>query len=245
LGDAKFFDPRLKEKVISVVDVSYGFTQGLQQAIELSAEALKDSELIAQKHLMSKFFEEIAIDSNKSCFGVDATMASLESGAVDTLIVWEELAAVRHVVQEKATGKNHIVYCSSPDASPLKQFDQEAVEIKDSMPLLDWLAENFHNFGAKMEIVQDATAEGSQFCRGFGGLGALLRYAYNATQEFEDVAENGDEDVWHENTKKQQSGDYQSDEDDVWGRSVYGSTTQTATETANGKQEMESLEEIF
>jgi peptide chain release factor subunit 1 len=34
------FDPRLLAKVVNIVDVSYGFENGLSQAIEKSAESL-------------------------------------------------------------------------------------------------------------------------------------------------------------------------------------------------------------
>ena len=46
----------------------------------------------------------------------------------------------------------------------------------DSMALTEWLANNYNNFGAELEFVTDRSQEGSQFCKGFGGLGGLLRY---------------------------------------------------------------------
>ncbi|VDK75064.1 unnamed protein product [Onchocerca ochengi] len=46
----------------------------------------------------------------------------------------------------------------------------------DSMPLLEWLANNYKSYGAALEIVTDRSQEGAQFVRGFGGIGGLLRY---------------------------------------------------------------------
>ena len=43
--------------------------------------------------------------------------------------------------------------------------------------MLEWLVEEYRNYGCTLEIVSDKTQEGSQFCRGLGGIGALLRYA--------------------------------------------------------------------
>lgn len=40
LNTSEMFDPRLAAKVVNVVDVSYGFENGLNQAIEKSAESL-------------------------------------------------------------------------------------------------------------------------------------------------------------------------------------------------------------
>ena len=43
------------------------------------------------------------------------------------------------------------------------------------MPLLEWLANNYKSFGATLEIITDRSQEGSQFVRGFGGVGGMLR----------------------------------------------------------------------
>lgn len=45
------------------------------------------------------------------------------------------------------------------------------LELMDSMPLLEWLANNYKSFGATLEIITDRSQEGSQYVRGFGGIG--------------------------------------------------------------------------
>ncbi|KHN71828.1 Eukaryotic peptide chain release factor subunit 1, partial [Toxocara canis] len=50
------------------------------------------------------------------------------------------------------------------------------LELIESLPLLEWLANNYKSFGAALEIVTDRSQEGAQFVRGFGGIGGLLRY---------------------------------------------------------------------
>ena len=52
----------------------------------------------------------------------------------------------------------------------------EELELDEKMSLLEWLANNFKDFGTKLEIITDKSQEGSQFCSGFGGIGGLLRY---------------------------------------------------------------------
>jgi peptide chain release factor subunit 1 len=39
------------------------------------------------------------------------------------------------------------------------------------MLLIEWLANHYKEFGTVLEIVTDRSQEGSQFCRGFGGIG--------------------------------------------------------------------------
>lgn len=45
------------------------------------------------------------------------------------------------------------------------------MELVENQPLLEWLANNYKNFGATLEIITDRSQEGSQFVRGFGGIG--------------------------------------------------------------------------
>lgn len=45
------------------------------------------------------------------------------------------------------------------------------LELVECQPLLEWLANNYKSFGATLEIITDKSQEGSQFVRGFGGIG--------------------------------------------------------------------------
>ena len=57
----------------------------------------------------------------------------------------------------------------------------EQMELIDSMPLIEWFAENYKSFGTTLEIITNKSQEGSQFCKGFGGIGGLLRYVVDFT----------------------------------------------------------------
>lgn len=42
--------------------------------------------------------------------------------------------------------------------------------------LVEWYAEHYKEFGCTLEFVSDRSQEGAQFVRGFGAVGAILRY---------------------------------------------------------------------
>ena len=52
----------------------------------------------------------------------------------------------------------------------------EQLEKIECVSLLEWLAQNYTSFGTSLEFVTDRSQEGSQFCKGFGGIGGILRY---------------------------------------------------------------------
>ncbi|CAN1188119.1 Eukaryotic peptide chain release factor subunit 1-2 [Linum perenne] len=105
LSQSDMFDPRLQAKILNVVDVSYGGENGFNQAIELSAEILSNVKFIQEKRLIGKYFEEISQDTGKYVFGVDDTLKALEMGAVETLIVWENLDINRYVLKNSVNGE--------------------------------------------------------------------------------------------------------------------------------------------
>jgi len=105
LNNSAIFDQRLKKIVIKTVDVSYGGENGFNQAIELSAEALQNVKFVAETKLISSYFDEIAQDTGKYCFGIKDTLQALEMSAVGTLIVWENLTMMRYELKNSSTGE--------------------------------------------------------------------------------------------------------------------------------------------
>eukprot|EP00052_Salpingoeca_macrocollata_P034494 m.11661 g.11661 ORF g.11661 m.11661 type:complete len:440 (+) comp6549_c0_seq1:1690-3009(+) len=182
LNQSDMFDPRLQAKVIKVVDVSYGGENGFNQAIELSAESLANVKFIQEKKLISAYFDEISQDTGKFCFGVQDTMKALEMGAVETLILWENLEVNRYELRPKdaPTEADPLVKFLRPEQEkdPKNFLDEGGAELEtvDKISLIEWLANNYKTFGTQLEIITDKSQEGSQFCRGFGGIGGLLRY---------------------------------------------------------------------
>eukprot|EP00179_Madagascaria_erythrocladioides_P001854 CAMPEP_0198307406 /NCGR_PEP_ID=MMETSP1450-20131203/297_1 /TAXON_ID=753684 ORGANISM="Madagascaria erythrocladiodes, Strain CCMP3234" /NCGR_SAMPLE_ID=MMETSP1450 /ASSEMBLY_ACC=CAM_ASM_001115 /LENGTH=442 /DNA_ID=CAMNT_0044009985 /DNA_START=44 /DNA_END=1372 /DNA_ORIENTATION=- len=193
LAGSEMFDQRLKAKIMKVVDISYGGENGFNQAIDLSAETLSNVKFLQEKKLIQAYFDEISKDTNKYCFGVKDTLAALESGACETLIVWENLEHVRYEMYNPQEGKDIIKILSKQERDNATFFhDAETgveLDVKDQEPFVDWLAANYKTFGTHLEFVTDRSQEGSQFVKGFGGIGGLLRYELNF-DDFEEPEED-------------------------------------------------------
>ncbi|KAI7971002.1 hypothetical protein EIK77_007118 [Talaromyces pinophilus] len=197
LNQSDLFDQRLQSKVIKVVDVSYGGENGFNQAIELAAETLGNVKFIQEKKLIGKYFEEISQDSGKVCYGIEDTLKALELGAAETLIVYENLDVTRWVLKA-SDGSEIILHTTKAQEANREQFmDKESgqeMEIIEQGSFLEWLAEKYKDFGATLEFVSDRSSEGNQFVKGFGGIGALLRYKVN----FEQLADFEDDDEFYD-----------------------------------------------
>ena len=182
LSQSDLLDYRLRPKIVQLVDVSYGGENGFNQAIELAADSLANVKFVQEKRLIQKYFDEISTETGKYCFGLDDTFRALEMGAVEILIVWENLEHMRHVFKD-SEGREHVFMLSKEqeddeDRSRFidKETGTEMEEVGEPMPLLEWIAENYQQFGTNLEFVTDRSQEGMQFCKGFGGIGGILRY---------------------------------------------------------------------
>ena len=180
------FDQRLAKIVIKMVDVSYGGENGFNQAIELSADTLSNVKLMKEKKLLQKYMDEISQDTGKYCFMVDDTLNALDLGAVEDLIIWDNLDISRFVVKNTSTQEQKVLHLNPEQEKEDSHFrDQETnveLEVVEKEPLVEWFANNYKNFGCNLEFVTDRSSEGTQFVKGFGGIGGLLRWKVDFTE---------------------------------------------------------------
>lgn len=194
LNASDMFDNRLAVKVIKVVDVSYGGENGFNQAIELSAETLGNVKFIQEKKLIGKYFEEISQDTGKVCYGIDDTLKALELGAVETLIIFENLEITRWILKD-SEGAEVILHTTKQQETGnrekfLDKTTGQEMDIVSQESFLEWIAEHYKDFGTTLEFVSDRSTEGNQFVKGFGGIGGILRYKVN----FEQLADLDEDD---------------------------------------------------
>lgn len=194
LAKSEMFDQRLASKVIKIVDISYGGENGFNQAIELSAETLANVKFVQEKKLLTDYFDEISRDTGKFCYGIEDTLKALDLGAVETLIVFENLETIRYVYKD-AENKEVVKFAQPEKEDNTLAIDKatgQEMDTVDEQPLIEWLAENYKNYGATLEFITDKSSEGAQFVTGFGGLGAILRYKVN----FEQLVEESDDEYY-------------------------------------------------
>jgi len=213
LSSSDLFDNRLSAIVTKIVDVSYGGENGFNQAIELAQDALANVKYVREKKLLTDYFEHISKDTGKFCYGVKDTLNALDLGACETLIVWENLEIQRIEVKNAETGEESVKFLTPEQETIASNFVDKStkakLDVKDKMPLLEWLAQNYSNFGAKLDFITNKSQLGAQFCKGFGGIGGILRY----TVDFAAMEDIGDQ-MLDEGDEGESSSDYA--DDDGW-----------------------------
>jgi peptide chain release factor subunit 1 len=191
------FDQRLKKIVVKMVDVSYGGENGFAQAIELSTDALANVKFVQEKKLISSYFDEIARDTGKYCFGVRDTLSGLEMGAIKVLIIYESLDTMRVTLKNNQTDEETILNLTpaqmEDDANFIDKETGVELETVHKDLLIEYFAENYKSFGCELQFITDRSQEGSQFVKGFGGIGGILRWAVDFGQIAEYIEQDGKE----------------------------------------------------
>jgi len=211
------FDPRLSKIVLKLIDISYGGEQGFNQAIDLASDTLGSVKLMKEKKLLQRYMDEISQDTGKYCFMVEDTLKALELGAVEDLIVYENLDVNRYELRNSSTGESKVVHLNKEQEAnetffrdPVSGVELEVVE-KES--LVEWFANHYKDFGCNLEFVTDKSGEGTQFVKGFGGIGGILRWKVDFIEmnHFEEAAtldkkQGGDEDESESDNESEEYG---------------------------------------
>jgi peptide chain release factor subunit 1 len=194
LVKSDMLDARVKEKIIATQDISYGGEKGLQHAILLSKDLLGNLRFVQEEELLAGLHDKMARCTGDITYSLKDTVTALEAGAVDTLILFENLK-IQRIVYQNAEGERLVRYNKPVEAGTFGKKKEEDPTQTDTIIeeklLLEWFVEVHKDHGAKLSFVSDSTSEGSKFVHGIGGIGALLRYKMDF-EMYEDEDEEDD-----------------------------------------------------
>jgi len=177
--DGAFLHHELQKKIVDALDVSYTDESGLNELVEAAQDRLLDLELTQEKLAMKRFMKELVNDKGLAAYGEKEVRQNLALGAVDTLLLSEELRKTRAEIR---CSNQNCDCCQTvtrapnmppPGSCPQCGSQLNIAEEKDLISDLSSLAEQG---GAKMKIISTDFEEGAQLLHAFGGVAAVLRY---------------------------------------------------------------------
>jgi peptide chain release factor subunit 1 len=178
----EFLHHELQKKILGLFDVAYTDESGLQELVNAASERLQDLDLMVEKNLMQKFFRELVSDSGKAAYGEEVVRQNLMIGAVEKLLISEDLRSERIKVR-CTTGdyEDNITRENQPDQESVNDFGNcpkcgSSLEVVERIDIVDELSELSDQMGSEVAFISTDFEEGGQLLNAFGGIVAILRY---------------------------------------------------------------------
>ena len=168
----------LKNKVITTVDTSYTGDFGIREVIDKSMDVLEEIEVMQEKQLVQKFLKELIDEHGLAAYGEEEVRKDLLMGAVDTLLISEDLVETRKTMRCLNCARElKVTYKDPHDDDELICSDcGEKMKVHDVKDLVDDFVHMAEEVDSDVEIISTETEEGMQLFKAFGGIAAILRY---------------------------------------------------------------------
>jgi peptide chain release factor subunit 1 len=164
--------------VLGKFDVSYTDESGLSDLVDAASEILAQHEIMEDKEEMEEFFKQLH-DGDLATYGFGPTRENLVMGAVDRLLISEDLRKdvvsyecpngheERDVLDQQKKTPDHD--CSRCDET----VDADEGDRED---LIDHLIHIAEQRGTEPKFVSTDFEKGEQLLNAFGGVAGILRY---------------------------------------------------------------------
>ncbi|HPS90544.1 MAG TPA: peptide chain release factor aRF-1 [Methanothrix sp.] len=174
-----FLHHELQRKVIGTLDVSYTDESGLFELVDSAQEQLSDLEVMQDKVLMRRFMKELVSDKGLAAYGENEVRHNLELGAVEVLLLSEDLRKTRAKIECTSRSCDFSEYqtrtaSTAPVGSCLKCG--AALTITEEVDIVSELSKLADLSKTEVKIISTEFEEGEQLYKAFGGIAAILRY---------------------------------------------------------------------
>ncbi|ABK14152.1 MAG: peptide chain release factor 1 [Methanothrix sp.] len=174
-----FLHHELQRKIVDAFDVSYTDEAGLSELVEAAQDRLLDLELTQEKLAMRRFMKELVSDRGLASYGEKEVRHNLALGAVDLLLLSEELRKTRAKVRCQNQSCDYSEEMTRTPSSPAIGTCPKCgspLTITEEVDLITELSQLAEQSGAAVKIISTDFEEGAQLLHAFGGIAAVLRY---------------------------------------------------------------------
>ncbi len=176
-----FLHHELRNNVLDTFDTGYTDEHGLNELVDNAHDFLEQRGLTREKDLMQRFLAEVRKEAGKFSYGEDQVRERLRMGAVDTLILSEELRRWRlelvcescdHAWEDTTTNLSQTK--NDPPVCPECSADDATIE--DEVDIVAELTQMADEKGTSVELISTQSEEGQMLMNAFGGIAAILRF---------------------------------------------------------------------
>jgi peptide chain release factor subunit 1 len=176
--DENYLHYEIQDKIVEVFDTGYTDEFGLRELVSAASETMTDLKIAKEKFLR----EVTKTDKSLAIYGEIQIRKALEMGAIDTLLLSENLRKYRITFS-----------CNSCDYSEVRTIDENdleefspplckkcdtsmPMEITNKVDLIDELSDLVEATGGKVILISQNSEEGDSLTAAFNGIAGVARY---------------------------------------------------------------------
>ena len=165
----------ISKKILGIKDLGYTDEHGLHEMVQKAEDILAESAVSKEKQLVNKFFAELQKDTGKVSYGIQPVLKALEAGAVDIIIITEDLE-YSEIEFQCACGQSGAIFVRNDKINQMTCSKcNQPLQIIGKRDIVEAFEELVKTYGTSVEIISRQTREGEQLYQ-LGGIGAILRY---------------------------------------------------------------------
>jgi peptide chain release factor subunit 1 len=182
--DGGFLHHELEKKIIDSFDTGYTDEYGLRELYEAAHDTLEQRGLTREKDLVNEFLAEVRQEGGKFTYGEKQIRHALTIGAVDTLLLSEQLRRQRvelacpqceHAWEETTEDLEKLE--DNPPTCP--ECNHDGTNIGETVDVVKELTQMADDMGTTVEIISTESEEGQMLMNAFGGMAGILRFRIN------------------------------------------------------------------
>ncbi|ERG93164.1 MAG: peptide chain release factor 1 [Haloquadratum walsbyi J07HQW1] len=174
--DGDYLHHELADVVVGKFDVSYTDESGLHDLVDSAQDVLADQEVMKDKAEMEEFFEKLH-GGKKATYGFEPTRQNLMMGAVDRLLLSEDLRSDVVVYECPDDHEEYEVIDRRHDDPDHTCSDcGSASEKTEREDVIEYLMSIAEQRGTETKFISTDFEKGEQLHDAFGGIAGILRY---------------------------------------------------------------------
>lgn len=176
LLDDDYLHQELQDQVITRKSLDVSGEAGLSQLVEKAEEEIEDSQVVKEKNLVNEFFDNLNKENGKSEYGVEQVEEALKMGAVETVLISEDVNLYR-AKYECPQGHEKEIFEEKPEIEDEISCDEcnEEMVLEDIGDIVDVFGEKAEEMSSELEIISTDHEEGQRLMN-MGGVAAIMRY---------------------------------------------------------------------
>lgn len=173
--DGGYLPTEMTKRILGIKDLGYTDEHGLHELVEKGSDILAEAAVSKEKQLVNRFFTELQKDTGKVSYGIQSVLKALEAGAVDIILITEDLE-YSEIEFQCSCGNSGAIFVKNDNMDKMTCAKcGQPLQIMGKRDIVEAFEELVKTYGTNIEIISRSTREGEQLYQ-LGGIGAILRY---------------------------------------------------------------------